>query len=123
MHDSAFESEPCRQNGDEYICINREEQHLEDRIEGDQPGSVFRIPAGKIIPHYDHCDAACKPYHDESYHVFRIILKKDDCQQKHQYRADNPVLNEGKPKDLSILEHFSEFLIFHLCQWRIHHEN
>src|SRR5580704_15755884 len=68
LNDSAAESEPSGNNCHEYICIEREEQHLEDRIERNQSGTIFRVAAGEVVPHDYHRDTSRKPDDDQAGH-------------------------------------------------------
>ncbi|MGB8884889.1 MAG: hypothetical protein WCC44_13555, partial [Azonexus sp.] len=53
-----------RQNGHEQQGVDTEEQHLENRIEGDQTGRVLGRAFGDLVPDDDHRDAARQTDHD-----------------------------------------------------------
>ena len=71
-----FEAEPGRQHSDENIGIDRVEEHLEDRVEGDQPGAVFGIALGQVVPDDDHGDATRQPDHDQAHHVLGLVVQE-----------------------------------------------
>ena len=69
---------PCRpsqrgQHGDEDVGVDREEEHLEDRVEGHQAGAVLGVALGQIVPDDDHGDAARQADHDEADHVLGLV--------------------------------------------------
>jgi hypothetical protein len=103
--------------------IHRKEQHLEDRIKGYQPCAVVGVTLGQIIPHDHHRNASGKPDHDEADHVFRAIAQKQNCQSEHQDRPDDPVLHQRQGEDFDVAEHVAQFVVIHLRQRRVHHEN
>ena len=118
-----LQPEPGREDGDEDIGVDREEQDLEDRVEGDQSGRVFPVPLGQVVPDDDHGDAAGQADHDQAVHVFGLVAEEDDGQGEHQERPDDPVLDEGQRQDLDVLEDVAELLVLHLGQGRIHHQD
>ena len=104
VHDRAAETEPSRQHGNEHICVNRKEQHLEDRVECDQSRAVVGVAVGQIVPHDHHRDASREADHDQPDHVLGPIAQKDDRQREHQDRADDPVLHQRQRENLHSCE-------------------
>ena len=52
-----------------------------------------------------------------------IAAKEEDGQDEHQDRADDPVLHQRQRQDLAVAEDVAQFLVFHLGQRRIHHQD
>ncbi len=117
------EPEPGREDGDEDVGVDREEQDLEDRVEGDQAGRILPVPLGQVVPDDDHGDAAGQADHDQAVHVLGLVAQEDDGQGEHQERPDDPVLDERQRQDLDVLEDIPELLVFHLGQRRVHHQD
>ena len=92
-------------------------------LKATRPGAVFRVALGQVVPDDDHGDAAGQADDDQTHHVLRVTPEKDDGQQEHQDGADHPVLDQGQGQDLEVLEDLGQFLVAHLGQGRIHHQN
>src|SRR5438128_2332353 len=58
VHDCATKPEPARQDGHEDERVDRKEQHLENRVECYQTGTIISISRGQVVPHDHHSDAA-----------------------------------------------------------------
>ncbi len=41
----------------------------------------------------------------------------------HKYRADNPILHQGKCENLAILENLLDLIVAHFRERRVHHQN
>ena len=95
MHNRPTEAEPTRQDGDKYVGVQRKEQHLENRIEGDESRAVVGIAIGQVVPDDHHRDTTGEPDHNQAHHVLGPVAQEDDRQREHQDRADNPVLDQG----------------------------
>ncbi len=120
---SALQPKPGGQHGDKDIGIDAVEQHLEDAVEGHQPGGVIGVAFGQLIPDDDHGDAARQPDHDQPGHVFGVAAQEDDRQQEHQDRADDPVLQQRQAQHLPVAEDLAQLVIMHLGQRRVHHQD
>ena len=123
VDDRPGQPEKWRQNRDEQPRIDAEEQHLKDRIEGNQTGRVLGRALGDLVPDDDHGDAARQTDHDQADHVFRLVGQKDDGQREHQERPDDPVLEQRQAEDLAVGEDIGQFLVAHLGERRIHHQD
>ena len=123
VHDHSLEAEHRGEHRDKDVGVHGKEEHLEDRVEGDEPRTVLRVALRKLIPHDDHGDAAGEADHDEAHHVFRVTPQEYDGQDEHQDGADHPVLHERQAEHLDVLEHLAELLVPHLRKGRVHHEN
>ena len=108
---------------DEEPCVNGVEKDLEYRVQAHDCGTVLTVALGKVIPDNNHRDTPGNSYEDKTVHEHRLVPEKNDRKGKHQHRADYPVLDKRKPEDFRVLEHFPEFLIPHLREWRVHHED
>ncbi len=64
-----------------------------------------------------------KPDQDQARHVVGTVPQKRDRQGEHEHGADEPVLHEGEAQHLLVPEHVAHFLVTHLRQRRIHHED
>ncbi len=53
----------------------------------------------------------------------RVASQKSDGQEKHENGANDPVLDQGEGQYLNIFENLRQFLIAHLGQGRIHHQD
>ena len=119
----AGKPEPRRQHGDKDIGIDRVEQDLEDRVEGHEPGAVLGVATRQLVPHDDHGDAAGQTDQDQTHHVFMVTGEKADRQQKHEDRADHPVLHQRQRQDLHIAKYPGQLFITDLGQGRVHHQD
>ena len=123
IHHQPFEPEKRGQDCDKNIGVNREEKDLKDGIEGDQACAVFCVSPGQIVPDDHHGDAARETDQDEAHHILGIAPQKNDGQEEHQDGADHPVLDEGQAEDFVVPKYLPQFLVFHLGQRRVHHED
>ena len=87
-----FKPEQRRQDRNEDVRENRVKNHLKDRVKSYQTSGILIISSGQLTPHNDHGNAAGQTYHDKPHHVVGITPQKDDSQNEHQDRTDNPVL-------------------------------
>ena len=92
-------------------------------LKATKPGAVFRVALGQVVPDDDHGDAAGQADDDQPHHVMRVAAEKGDGQQKHEDGADHPVLHQGQGQDLEVFENLGQFLVAHLGQGRVHHQN
>ena len=53
LDDDSLQPDQRRQHGDEDVGIEAIEQDLKDAVEGHEPGGIFRVALGQIVP-YDH---------------------------------------------------------------------
>src|SRR5208282_4593529 len=123
VNDGATQAEPSGKDGHKHEGVDREEQHLEDRIKCHQAGAVVRVAGGEIVPDDHHRNAPRQTDHDESDHVLGAIAQKNDREREHQNWSDYPILEKRKTKDLPVAEDVSEFVVVHLGQRRIHHQD
>lgn len=96
---------------------------MKDRIERDKSGGIFRISFCELIPNDYHCNASGETDDDESRHIFWVSAEEQDRQEEHENGSDDPVLHEGKNKNLRVLENVPQLFVFDLCQRGIHHED
>ncbi len=115
--------EERRKHGDEQPRVDAEEQHLEDRVEGDQARRILRGTLGELVPDDHHRDAARQADHDEADHVFRLVVQEDDRQREHQHRPDDPVLHQRQRQHLPVAEDVGQLLVAHLRKRRVHHQH
>ena len=66
------DAQPGGQYRDKNIGVDGEKQHLEDGVEGHQPGAIFRVALGQVVPDDDHGDAPGQPDDDQAHHVLRV---------------------------------------------------
>ena len=122
-HDAALQAKPGRQHGDEDLGVDAVEQHLEDAVERHQPGGVFGVAFGQLVPDDHHGDAARQADHDQPDHVLGIAAQEDDRQHEHQDRADDPVLEQRQAQHLPVAEDVAQFFVLHFGQRRVHHQD
>ena len=123
VHRHALQSKPGGQHRDKDIGIHAVEQHLEDAVEGHQPGGILGITFGQLVPHDHHGDAARQADHDQPSHVFGIVVQEDDRQHEHQDGADDPVLQQRQAQHLPVAENLAQLVIMHFGQRRVHHQD
>jgi hypothetical protein len=109
---------PC-----EDVGVDREEEHLEDRVEGDQPRAVLGVALGQVVPDDDHRDAAGETDHDQPEHVLGLVAQEEHGQAEHQDRAEDPVLKSDRPSTLRVAEDWAHLLVADLGQRRVHHQD
>ncbi len=119
----AFETELRGQPLEEDPGVEREEEHLEDRVERDETRGVLRIALGEIVPDEHHRDAARQPDQDHARHVLRPVAQEDQRESEHEHRPDDPVLHEREQQHPAVAEDPAELLVAHLRQRRIHHQD
>ena len=77
-----FDAQERRQHRDEQPGVDAVEEHLEDAVERHQPGAVFRVALGQIVPHDHHRDAARQADQDQADHVLGIAAQEQDGEQQ-----------------------------------------
>ena len=117
------EAEPRRQQRREEVRVDREEQHLEDRVERDEAGAVLGVALREVVPHDHHRDAAREADEDEAEHVLGLVAQEDDREPEHQQRADDPVLHEREREHALVAEDLAELLVADLRERRVHHQD
>ncbi len=50
-------------------------------------------------------------------------MQEDDREQEHEHRADHPILYQGQAKYARVAENVPEFLVLHLGERRVHHQD
>src|SRR3546814_11517845 len=80
-------------------------QDLEDRIEGDERGDILIVALRELVPDDHHRDAARKTDQDQAGHIFGPVREENDRDRGHQYRPDNPVLDDREREQPLLLEH------------------
>ena len=110
-------------DGDEDVGVDREEEHLEDRVERHQAGAVLGVALGEVVPDDDHRDAARQADQDEPHHVLGLVAQEDHRQREHEDRADHPVLHEREREHSAVPEDPAQLLVADLRQRRVHHED
>ncbi len=123
VDDGAMQAEPPRQEGREEVGVDREEQHLEDRVEGDQTGAVLAVALRQIVPHDHHGDAAREPDQDEADHVLGPVAQEEHREAEHEHRSDDPVLHERQEQHALVSEDAPELLVADLGEGRVHHQD
>ena len=81
------------------------------------------IPEREIVPDNHHRDATGNPDQDQTVHQERLVAEKNDGKDKHQDRADDPVLDKRQAEDLRVPENVVELFVPHFCERRVHHED
>ena len=123
VHGEPRQPQPARQRRDEEPCVDRKEQHLEDRVEGDEAGGVFGVAGREVVPHDHHRDAARQPDDDHPGHVLGIVAQEQYGEREHQHRPDEPVLDERQRQHAAVPEDRAELLVPHLRERRVHHQD
>ena len=108
---------------DEEVRVDREEEHLEDRVEGDEAGAVLGVALREIVPHDDHRDAAREADQDQPEHVLGLVAQEDDREAEHQERPDHPVLDQRQREHALVAEDLAELLVADLRERRVHHQD
>ena len=54
------------------------EMDLKDAVKSDQSGRIFVASSCKFVPNQYHGDTSCKTYHNQSVHIFGVIMQEDD---------------------------------------------
>ena len=119
----ARETEEWRQDRHEEPRVDAVEQHLEDRVEGNEAGGVLGRPLGDLVPDDHHGDAAGEADHDQADHVLGFVGQEDDRQREHQDRPDDPVLNQRQAKNFPVDEDIGQFLVTDLGERWVHHQD
>ena len=122
-HDAAFQSEPGRKHRDEDVGVHAVEEDLEQAVEGHEAGGVLRVALRQFVPHDDHGDAPGQADEDQAGHVFGMGREEERGESEHEDGTDDPVQEEGRAEDPYVAEHVPQFLVLHLGQWRIHHQD
>ena len=52
--------------------------YLKDAVKSDQSGRIFVASSCKFAPNQYHGDTSCKTYHNQSVHIFGVIMQEDD---------------------------------------------
>ena len=123
LNDASFQAKPLRKHGQEGPGIEAVEENLKDTVDCDQAGDVIGVAFREFIPDQHHRDAAGDADQDEAAHVGRFAAQKDDGEEEHQHRADQPVLNQGQAEDALIAEDLSQLFVADLRQRREHHDD
>ena len=92
-------------------------------LKATSPAQYSVSPSSQIIPDQHHGDAAGQADDDQTHHVLRVVPQKHNGQREHKDRADDPVLDQGEGQDFEVLEDLGQFLVAHLGQRRIHHQD
>ena len=121
--DSLDEAEGIEGNGYEQVDVNRIEQDLENSIQGHKTNGYFPVSFRQLVPDDDHGDATGQADKDDADHILRIVPEEDHRQKPHDYRSDDPILEQREDKELFVLESLPYFLVFDANQGWIHHEN
>src|SRR5208282_921719 len=123
INGSAAQSEPSGNHRHEYERIKREEQHLKDRVERNQAGTIVRVAAGEIVPDDHHRDTSREADDDETGHILRTIAQENYREREHQDWTDYPVLNQREAEDFPVPKDVAQLVIVNLGQRRIHHQD
>ena len=98
VHHRSLQSKPGGKNRDEHPRIKAVEDHLEHAIESHQTCNIVRVPLCKFVPYQNHRNAPGNADENQATHVGGFTAKQSDGQQKHQYRANDPVLQQREAK-------------------------
>ena len=79
---------------DKHPGVEAVEHDLEDAIKRHQSSDVVCVSARKLIPHQYHRDTASDADEYQAAHVGRLPTQEDDGKEKHQHRADQPILGQ-----------------------------
>ena len=123
VHRRLFQAEPSGKNREEEVSVDRVEEHLEHRVEGHQSGGVLAVALGQLVPDDDHGDTAGQADHDHALHEPGLVGQEQDGEEEHEDGTDDPVLHQREPQDLRVAEDVSQFLVVHLGERRVHHDD
>ena len=123
LHDAALQSKPLRQHRQKGPGIKAVEEHLKDAVDGDQASDVIRVAFRQFVPDQHHRNAAGDADQDQAAHIGRFAAQEDDGEEKHQHRADEPVLHQRQTEHALVAEDLAQLLVAHLRQRREHHDD
>ena len=123
VDNAAGQAKKWRQNGDKNPGIEAIEENLKEAVKGDQASGILGIAMGQLVPDDHHRNTAGQPNHDQPNHIFRVVAQEKDCQQKHQHRPNQPVLDQGEAQNFSVAKNFAQLFILHLGKRGIHHQD
>ena len=116
-------TDPGRHNLDEDVGVDGVEEHLEQRVEGDQPRRILRVAPCQVVPDDDHSDAAGKPDQDQPDGVLGLVCQERQGKTEHQEGTDHPVEQERDAENLRVAEDLRQLLVTDLRQRRVHHQD
>ena len=123
VHHRPLEPEPGRQQRREEVRIDREEEHLEDGVEGDETGAVLGVAFREVVPDDHHRDASSEPDEDETEHVLGLVAEEHHREPEHQERPEDPVLDEREREYPLVAKDLAELLVADLRKRRVHHQD
>lgn len=74
----------------------REEDYLQDGVEGDQDGAVISVAVGQVRPDEHHGDTSCYADEDEALAKIGAVREEGPCETAHEERGEDPVEDEGE---------------------------
>ena len=123
LDNAAFQAEPLRQHRQECPGIKTVEEHLKDAVDGHESGHIVRVAFRQLVPDQHHRNAASDADQDQATHISRFAAQEDDGQEKHQHRADDPVLHLRQAENALVAEDLSKLFVADLRQRRKHHDD
>lgn len=118
-----FNTKIRRQEGQKQPGIATEKQDLENTVKCHQSGHILIIAARQTIPDQHHGNTTRQADQDDTRHIFRIGLQKNQRQCKHQAGCNQPVLKQRQGERAFILKYLRQGGIVHFGKWWIHHDN
>ena len=73
VHRPEVVPDPGRHHLHEDVGVDRVEEHLEQRVEGDQSRRILGVAPCQVVPDDDHGDAACQPDQDQPDGVLGLV--------------------------------------------------
>jgi hypothetical protein len=118
----SFEAEPCRQNRDEYPGIDAAEDDLEDAVHGNESCDIIASPSASSF-HTRTIAIHREANENQPAHVCGLTAKKEDGQEEHQHRPNDPVLQDRYSKNTTVTEDLAQPFVAYSCQRGIHHDD
>ncbi len=119
-----LQPEPAGKHREEHVGVEREEQHLEDRVERDQSRRVLGVALGQFVPDDDHGDAAREADQDQA----RPCNSGWSCRKTTASTniSTGPITQfctSDRASTRTVAEHVAQVLVADLGQRRVHHQD
>ena len=59
----------------------------------------------------------------EADHILGVVVQEQHGKGEHQDGTDHPVLDQREAEDFPVAKHVAQFLVLHLRQRRVHHQD
>ena len=123
VHVAEVITDQGRQHLDEDVGESRVEEHLEERVEGDQSRRVLGVAPGQVVPDDDHGNAAGQSDQDQADRILGLVSQEHERQPEHEDGTDHPVEQERDRQHPRVAEDLAQLLVPHLRQRRVHHQD